>query len=127
MREAVGVKVTRKNPKIPKLLKALSRGQIEKALKPPTQKTAVYVAKHKLSGQILGIVTGNLRRSLLPSVKTKGFVASFGTPLNYGAVHEFGKGKMPKRPWLAPGTEEYVKSGKFMKQFKDLLLKELTR
>jgi len=127
MNEGVGVEVTRKNPKIPKLLKALSRKQIEKSLKKPTHKTAIYVAKHKLSGQVLGVVTGNLRRSLLPSVKTKGFIASFGTPLGYGAVWEFGGPKRKKRPWLAPGTEEYVESGKFLKLFKAELVKELGR
>lgn len=127
MNEGLGITVTRKNPKIPELIKALSLSQIDKALKKPTQKAAVYVAKNKLMGQVLGIVTGNLRRSILPSVKVKGFIASFGTPLGYGAVHEFGLGKAKKRPWLAPGTEEFVNSGEYIKIFKEELLKELKR
>lgn len=125
MREGVGVKITRKNSKLPALINALTSRQVAKALFAPTSKAAAYVAENKLTGQVLNVQSGNLRRSLLPSVKTKGYKAWFGTAMHYGAVHEFGKGKMPRRPWLAPGTQEYVNSGKFMELFKKKLFAEL--
>lgn len=124
-RRELNITITRKEPKLPTLLKALTSRQIETALYKPTSKAAAYVAENKLSGQVLGVVTGNLRRSLLPSVKTSGATASFGTPLHYGAIWELGGPKRKKRAWLGPGTKEFVRSGEFIKLFTAALLKEL--
>jgi hypothetical protein len=122
--------------KLPALLNALSIREIDKALIRPTQGAASYVAKNKLSkipgtdwsmeGQMLGVVSGNLRQSLQPSVRAKAGVASFGTSMFYGADWELGqvKGK-GKRPWLSKGTTEYVESGEFVRIFKEELLKAL--
>jgi hypothetical protein len=122
--------------KLPVLLGILNMTEIDKALIRPTQKAAAYVAKNKLSkpegqmwstdGQMLGVVSGNLRQSLQPSVRASKGVASFGTSMDYGADWELGrvKGKA-KRPWLSKGTAEFVESGEFLRLFKEELLKAL--
>jgi phage gpG-like protein len=122
--------------KLPALLNALSIREIDKALIRPTQGAAAYVMKNKLTkppgvdwsieGQMLGRVSGDLAKSLQPSVKAKNGVASFGTTQWYGADWELGqiKGKA-KRPWLSKGTTEYVESGEFVRIFKEELLKAL--
>lgn len=68
-------------------------------------KLASYIAKNKLSGQVLKVRTGMLRRSLLGSVNSQDAVKSFpdgvegkvGTNLVYARIHEYGGVIKPKR------------------------------
>lgn len=113
---------------LPRMRKALTPPQISRAMDQPTRFAAMYVAKNKLmkpqnadwslSGQALSIRSGNLRRSLLPSVRVKDYIASFGTQLAYGAVHE------RKRKWLRGGTEDFIDSGKYASEFFKALKRE---
>jgi hypothetical protein len=106
----------------------LTPEQVEKAFRKPMEKLAVYVSESKLHGQVLGIVSGDLSRSVLPSVQVNGMAASFGTPLGYGKAWE--TGDVPgqaAREWAMPGAEEYVNSGKFGRRFMDALVGELRR
>lgn len=69
---------------------------------------AAYIQGSKLSGQVLKVRTGTLRRSI-NAVQT-GFlgrwVVAIGAEAWYGELHEFGKGGMPKRPFMRPSLKE---------------------
>lgn len=134
MSKSAGATITWKKNSLKKLLKSLSGQQIGKAMKVPTTRAAAWVAENKLTkpqgvgwslhGQALSRQTGRLAQSLVPSVRTKSFGASFGSNLRYGLVHEDGSGKQAKRQWLSMGTTDYIKSGKFIDNFFRALKRE---
>lgn len=125
-RQPVTAKLTRKNPKLPKILKALRPEQIQRAFLPPTSRMASYIMVRKLTGgNPLNVDTGRLRASILPSVFAKGTSAFIGTDVHYGAIWELGGPKRTARPWLLPGAEEHMASGEYMDLFKKALLREL--
>jgi len=68
----------------PALMKGMGRSMID---------IEAYIKRNKLSGQVLNVRTGNLRRSIHHRVKTAGnkAIGSVGTPLIYGSPHETGK------------------------------------
>ena len=127
IREGTGVTVIKKYDIIERLIQELGPGKVSKAMRIPTTKAAAYVAANKLRGQALNRRSGRLAQSLVPSVKVGNGVASFGTPLHYGAIHEFELGHSKGHKWLEPGTKEYVESGEFMKLFVEALERELKK
>uniref|UniRef100_A0A6M3KA36 Putative tail protein n=1 Tax=viral metagenome TaxID=1070528 RepID=A0A6M3KA36_9ZZZZ len=107
-----------------------------------------HVQSQKLTGQVLKVDTGRLRRSVTSRVSLvgQGARAAVGTNVFYGRVHEFGativpkkakalrfqvNGKwvttqkvvIPKRPWLKPGIAEMLP--KVVKVVGDGMLTEL--
>jgi phage gpG-like protein len=107
------------------LVAAMSRATID---------LARYVKEQKLTGQVLNVRTGRLRRSITPKVEEKDdeIVGTVGTNVRYARTHEFGfkgvvqvkaherkiKGKpimvraharnmdIPARPFLNPSLQE---------------------
>jgi len=76
-------------------LKALPSGLKEELRKSVTRlaiKLQRYIMESKLSGQVLHVRTGNLRSSITQNVEeTQGsIVATVGTNVWYGRVHEYG-------------------------------------
>ena len=67
-------------------------------------------ASKRVSGDVLNVQTNWLRGSLAPFTKRKGndLQAGIYTMAWYGKLHEWGLGKMPRRPFLTPSVMEGV-------------------
>lgn len=80
------------------------------ATKLGVERAGRVVANHakgeKLSGQVLDVQTGTLRRSVGQEVSEDGLSTRVGTNVFYGAIHEFGSRFQPARPWLTTAFEE---------------------
>lgn len=71
----------------------------------------VREAKEHLSGEVLNVRTGRLRRSVksvLDLSDKSNPVARVGTNVFYGRLHEQGVGKLPMRPWLVPAAQDML-------------------
>lgn len=97
------------------------RAELKQAIQDETIFEAGYVKGEKLSGQVLNVRTGTLRRSISPGEgvtrveeKTWAITGFVGTNIVYGRIHEFGglihrissRGKaftihMPQRSFIA--------------------------
>jgi len=64
--------------------------------------------------------TGYLRMSIRSG--TERLVGWIGTRTPYGAIHELGLGKMPKRPFLGPSFE-----GKNLDRIRDILINGMVK
>lgn len=80
-----------------------------------------YVVEHKLSGQVLNVRTGTLRRSITQRVDDAGGTIRgvIGTNLKYGLAHEFGAtihhpGSVARTAkalhWVAAGADVFARS-----------------
>jgi len=91
-----------------------------------------WIKDKKLSGPrpgVLGVVTGRLRSSItsLPVKKTaNAYIATVGTKVVYGRIHEYGgkagrgyAAKIPARPFMRPALED--------KGNRDAVVKDLKR
>jgi phage gpG-like protein len=87
-----------------------------------------YTQSEKLRGQVLRRVTGNLANSLQYRMSGPHSIM-VGPGMVYGAVHEFGlpERNIPKRPYLAPGIQEYFSSGRAERIAEATLQEELDR
>ncbi len=67
-------------------------------------------AQENLSGKILDVKTGHLRASVGSVVEKNGMDSSalVGTPVGYGAVHQFGSARNRAVKWLTKSLEESV-------------------
>lgn len=54
--------------------------------------------------EVLGVVTGRGKGSILPNVSKDGLMGTVGTNVEYMLKHEIGFA-VPKRPFMAPGLE----------------------
>jgi len=65
-------------------------------------------AQDNLSGRILDVKTGHLRGSILSTVSKAGFASEVivGTPVIYGATHEFGGPRNVAVRWLQTSFEQ---------------------
>lgn len=78
--------------------KSSAMGAIERAVKSSALSLVAYIKKEKLSGQVLNVKTGTLRRSITARFETAGneIRAYVGTNLKYARIHEYGfKGQVP--------------------------------
>jgi len=69
------------------------QGGLENAIRKLTLQLLANVKADKLSGQVLNVKTGRLRRSITQRVDgagTASVTGSVGTNVGYGKVHEFG-------------------------------------
>lgn len=92
----------------------LTRARLLAALKREIRRVAVDLTAHvkgnKLSGQVLNVQTGRLRRSINYRVDETetGIDARVGTNVEYGRIHEFGfKGTVNVKEHMRKGKETY--------------------
>lgn len=66
------------------------------------------VKRDKLTGQVLNVRTGRLRRSIHHEIDARGssVVATVGTNVEYAKFHEYGLGRMPERSFLRSSLRE---------------------
>ena len=83
------------------------------------------VKDEKLSGQVLHVRTGTLRRSInfQPSEDTSGIYGSVGTNVEYAAIHEYGGQRMPMRSYLRSTLRE--KEGEIVTTLREAAVKGL--
>lgn len=78
--------------------KVSAMGAVERAVKSSALSLVAYIKQEKLSGQVLNVKTGTLRRSIAARFETvDGEVRAYvGTNLKYARIHEYGlKGQVP--------------------------------
>lgn len=82
--EQLELKLTRMSDRI--------RAELEKAMLRSMINLSGHVKQNKLSGQVLNVRTGTLRRSVTHKVtgSKSGVVGIVGTNVKYAAIHEFG-------------------------------------
>ena len=68
------------------------RAALQRAVREAAMKLLTHVKQDKLSGQVLNVRTGNLRRSINQRVDVSGdsVIGTVGTNSVYGAFHEYG-------------------------------------
>lgn len=93
-------------------------GSLVRAMREIGMDMVAEVKANKLSGQVLRVQTGRLRRSITSKVKNEGGTVSaeVGTNVSYGLIHEFGdkarfsakgmRGPFPQRAFLRPTLVE---------------------
>ena len=139
----IGAKYSFKNNALERLLGALGPAGKTRVLAKWGTRAAAYVGENKLTGQVLKVRSGDLRKSLMSSSTgaiKRGQSVLVGTNKVYGAIHEFGgtivpknakslrfqvggrwvttqKVKIPKRPWLIPGVTEFKDSRRGQEMF----------
>jgi HK97 gp10 family phage protein len=90
----------------------LLSGKLRVALFKGVQSAAIglssYIKSGKLSGQILNVRTGTLRRSITAQTEDRGneIVGQVGTNVKYAKFHEFGTRKLPERSFLRSGLAD---------------------
>lgn len=85
------------------------------ALRATMEDAAAHVVRDKLSGQVLGRVSGSLARDVAVSPmvvkESRRIRGSIGTSLRYGAAHERGfRGRVAVRPHIRTITEAFGRS-----------------
>jgi phage gpG-like protein len=100
-------------------LKAAMHAELLATVQRETLALQRHVVEDKLSGQVLNVRTGTLRRSITQEVKESPgvIVGSVGTNLGYGLAHEFGAtiqhpGSVARRAkalhWVAAGQDVFA-------------------
>ncbi len=84
------------------------------------------VKENKLSGQVLHVRTGTLRRSINQQVSedSTGIYGQVGTNVEYAAVHEYGGQRMPMRSYLRSTLRE--KEGEIVQTLREAALRSVT-
>ena len=104
-----------------------AKSNIKKALVKGLDRSSIILQneiKQNLSGphssKKLGVVTGNLRRSIQTDRSDIGNLSiRVGTNSVYSRIHEFGGLHMPARPYMRPAYKAV--KGKMKEQFKGLI------
>ena len=109
-----------------KRLEATTRDQV---IKTSLTKGAFYlqnwIQNKRLTGprpQYLGVISGRLRSSVAVLAAQKvwqDYVAKIGTNVVYAATHEFGRGRIPKRPFMRPALEDRANQSFVLKLLSD--------
>lgn len=86
----------RVSPRLERLLDAMQPDSLRGELRPVVERETIALQRHvveqKLTGQVLHVRTGTLRRSITYAMHedASGITGTVGTNLDYAAIHEYG-------------------------------------